>query len=374
MKRACALITAVMMLFCFTACKNNKTEYDTPPEGMDNPQKDDEITVKAENDFEVPLPEEFTFDYNMDEYITLPDYTSEDFKFNRLPLDDSALQKDIEFLKLESESAKVTQVNRESQTGDYLVFDYTSVFDNGENALSGNNIGIVLGNDMFAPGFDDYVEGLKKDQSSVFKYTFPESWTTNIMAAGKTLTFTVKVKYVNEVILPELETVLSEQEIKDEAELMALLTEKREETNRYNFLEEIIKQSTVTAYPQKEYAYCESLFEADIEARARMQGITKEQVIASEYNNSTEKYEKAKKAYAENKCKRAMVAYYLRDKYGFELTKNEYNLCIEDYFNENGKEMGLKSVSEVHTNLGEAMANSLFSDLAAKAAYNEKAR
>ena len=371
MKKLYALISVILIFISLCSCKDKGNGFDPLPEEMENPP----VKVTASNDFEVPLPAEFTFDYNMEEYITLPDYKSADFKFNHLPTDNASIDKDIEYLKLNSASTKVTQVNRESAEGDMVIFDYTSVFEsNEEPALSGNSISLVLGKDMFAPGFDDYLEGMKNGQSKIFNYTFPKSWTTDLSVAGKTLSFTVNVKYVNEILLTDLETVINEQNVKDETELRNLLAEQREETNRYNFFEEIIKQSTVVSYPEKEYAYCESIFEADVEARAKMQGITKEHIIVSEYNNSLESYEAAKKVYAEDKCKRAMVTYYLQDIYGFELTKEEYNLCVEEYFETNGGEMALNSVNEVHSNMGTSLANSLFADLAAQAAYNEKAR
>lgn len=375
MKRILSLLLILATLSAvFCACGEDKgeREYDTPPEGFTTGGgNNDPETVTT--DYDIPVTEGLDYDYDdLTAYITLPDYMSDSFVFSKLPVDDSGIESAIEYLKMYSPSAKLTDIDNAATDGNYVLFDYVAKSEKKENVLSGSDVALIIGKDLFAPGFDGFIKGAKKDQELIFSFTFPKGWTNVAGVEGMTLSFEVTVKAVKDAKLPELSTVIKEQGAANEAELRDLIVQDRESTNASALFEAVVAQSTVTEYPDKELQIYREIFQKNDEARAEMYGVTLDSLINTEYNGSKSDYEKAKTEYAREKCKRDLVAYWLQDKYSFELTKKEYNAILNEYFESEGAEMGFKSVEEAHENMGQALATAAFSDLAAKSAYADK--
>lgn len=371
MKRIFSLALIAVMLLSLAACK--KQEFDPMPYEMENPPASNDDTIKVETDYDVPYHEELTFDYDLTKYVTLPDYKNAAFEFDYLATDDASIENDIVYLKLSSAKCVKTEKAEVSEEGDLVTFTYTATNQKtGAKAIQGSGIEVLLGEEMFAPDFDQFLTGAKKGNAYKFTYTFPSEWAAKPSVAGQTLVVSVTIDSVKTVVLPDISAVLEEQEIETEAELKELLIKEREGTNTYNFIEKIIKDSAVITYPEKEYNFYLDQFESDVEARAKGYGTDRAGIISSEYGGSEEKFNEAKTAYANNKCKRSLVLYYLQDQYGFEVSKDTYNYCLAEYFALNGAEMGLESVDDAHTKMGQALANSIFTDLAANAAYNDR--
>lgn len=114
-------------------------------------------------------------------------------------------QVDSEVERLREALASLEPVDREAQTGDFLVLDYTGYLD-GEPFQGGEGRGqtIELGAGRLIPGFEDQLVGAKAGEDRELKVTFPEDYGAEELA-GKEATFAANVKEVREKRMPELD-------------------------------------------------------------------------------------------------------------------------------------------------------------------------
>jgi len=100
--------------------------------------------------------------------------------------------------------AKFVTVRRAAGNGDNVILDF-EVLRNGvviENG-AGKNHPLTLGKGVFIPGFEENVLGMKENEKKEFELKFPNEYHEKNLA-GKTTTFKVKVKIVEERQIPEI--------------------------------------------------------------------------------------------------------------------------------------------------------------------------
>jgi trigger factor len=107
--------------------------------------------------------------------------------------------------RLRESLASLEPVEREAQTGDFLVLDYTGYVD-GEPFDGGEGRGqtIELGGGRLIPGFEDQLTGAKPGEDRTLNVTFPDDYGAEELA-GKEARFEATVKEVREKRLPELD-------------------------------------------------------------------------------------------------------------------------------------------------------------------------
>jgi trigger factor len=116
---------------------------------------------------------------------------------------DEAVDSEIE--RLREALASLEPVEREAQTGDFLVLDYTGFVD-GEPFQGGEGRGqtVELGAGRLIPGFEDQLTGAKPGEERELKVRFPDDYGA-LELAGREATFAATVKEVREKRLPELD-------------------------------------------------------------------------------------------------------------------------------------------------------------------------
>ena len=100
--------------------------------------------------------------------------------------------------------AKETLVEREAKKGDRVEVDFSASLD--KVVIEGGQekkYPLVLGDGMMIPGFEEKIEGLKKDEEKEFELKFPTEY-HNKMVAGKICEFKVKLIAVYNRELPEV--------------------------------------------------------------------------------------------------------------------------------------------------------------------------
>lgn len=107
--------------------------------------------------------------------------------------------------------AKHNVVERAAQMKDRVVSDFNVTLagvpiEGGQ----GNDVPVVLGENQFIPGFEEQVVGMKAGESKKFMLTFPKDYGAKNLA-GRECEFSVTVKSVNEVVLPELDDALAKE-------------------------------------------------------------------------------------------------------------------------------------------------------------------
>lgn len=126
-----------------------------------------------------------------------------------LEVDDAAVDRTIEILRKQ----RVTYVPsaRAAQEGDRLTIDFEGKI--GGEGFQGNKaagFAFVLGEKRMLPEFEANAAGLKAGESKSFELKFPEDYHGKEVA-GKTATFTLEVKKLEEPKLPELDADFAKQ-------------------------------------------------------------------------------------------------------------------------------------------------------------------
>lgn len=116
---------------------------------------------------------------------------------------DAEVDKTIEILRKQRVQHQV--VDRGAQNGDRITIDYRGTQDGREfDSGSGTDHMTVLGEGRLLPDFEKQVVGLKAGESRAFELTFPEDYHGKDLA-GKSAQFSVTVKRVEQVVLPEVD-------------------------------------------------------------------------------------------------------------------------------------------------------------------------
>jgi trigger factor len=114
-------------------------------------------------------------------------------------------QIDSEIERMREQLASLEPVEREAQTGDFVVVDYTGYlgdepFQGGE----GRGQTIELGGGRLIPGFEDQLVGVKAGEQRTLNVKFPDDYGAEELA-GQDARFEVDVKEVREKRTPELD-------------------------------------------------------------------------------------------------------------------------------------------------------------------------
>ncbi|MFH7324889.1 trigger factor [Desulfurivibrio sp. C05AmB] len=113
---------------------------------------------------------------------------------------------DAELENLRRQTAPLQSVaDRAIAAGDIAAIDF-SAFDQGEEMknVGGRDFSVDVGSGQIGPEFEDNLVGLKAGEEATFTVDFPANF-PNMILAGKSIEFKVKVKDVKERVLPELD-------------------------------------------------------------------------------------------------------------------------------------------------------------------------
>ena len=134
----------------------------------------------------------------------LADYKKFSFKKESVSVSDKDVASVIEDLR--ARSAEKSEVKRAAKNGDEVVIDFVGVDAKSKQDIegaAGNDFPLVIGSNTFIPGFEPELVGLKADGKKTFTVTFPKDYGAKELQ-NKKVSFTVTVKKVNEVKLPEV--------------------------------------------------------------------------------------------------------------------------------------------------------------------------
>ena len=113
--------------------------------------------------------------------------------------------------KLREQNKTFESVERESRDGDQVVIDYVGRID-GEafEGGTGNDIEVTLGEGRFLPDLERALVGRKPGENFTTDVTFPDDYGAEDLA-GKTASFEVTLKTVNEARLPDIDAAFLQQ-------------------------------------------------------------------------------------------------------------------------------------------------------------------
>ncbi|MGB4966920.1 MAG: trigger factor [Candidatus Saccharimonadales bacterium] len=136
--------------------------------------------------------------------VTLADYKKFSFSRQSGKVTDKEVAAVVEDLR--ARSAEKHEVQRAAKDGDEVVMDFTGLDAKTKEPIdgaAGKDYPLVIGSNTFIPGFEPELIGLKSGEEKSFVVTFPKDYGAADLQ-NKKVSFTVQVKKVNEVSLPEV--------------------------------------------------------------------------------------------------------------------------------------------------------------------------
>jgi len=147
-------------------------------------------------------------------------------------------------------ATQLVDVDREAQMGDSVIIDFAGYMDGvAFDGGTATDQSLELGTNVFIPGFEEQIVGMKVDEERDINVTFPEDYQMKDYA-GKPALFKVKLHSVREKVEPTLDDEfakdVSEFETLAEfrADLGKKLSERREAKAQGDFEEALLDQVT----------------------------------------------------------------------------------------------------------------------------------
>lgn len=167
-----------------------------------------EVTARLPLTLAITFIEEPAVKMKDAEHLTVPK--------KEVTVDEKDLQRVIDGL-LHDHRTK-TSVDRASKEGDEMTIDFR-VTDEAQKEVPGLTAAgeeVVLGSKMMLPGFEEQLIGLKAGEQKSFTLTLPEKFPMEHLK-GKSVTFHVTVRKVEEVSLPALTDAFAKEKLRAES-------------------------------------------------------------------------------------------------------------------------------------------------------------
>lgn len=206
-------------------------------------------------------------------------------------------------------------VKRAAKNGDEVVIDFTGKkddkpFDGG----SAKDYNLLLGSKTFIPGFEEGVVGHEPGDKFDLDLTFPKDYHAKALA-GKKVVFTVLIKQINEVTIPEFDDAFAKKcgPFKNMDELKADIKKNLEAQNEHRLEEKykddlinaLVKVSKVAA-PEVMVEDQIKMVKDDISRNAASQGLTFEDYL-KQTDQTEEEWKKEVRKVGEARVKASLV-------------------------------------------------------------------
>lgn len=259
----------------------------------------------------------------------LPEITLGDYKNLKVTKPKIAVaKKDIDEVleRMQLNFAEKKEVKREAKNKDEVWIDFHGTDKDGKDipGASGKDYPLSLGSNTFIPGFEEGLVGKKAGDEFDLPLTFPKEYHASHLAGVK-VNFAVKVKKVNEVVLPKLDDTFAAKcgpfknatELTEDIkkELTARKTEEADNKLKDELVEKLVKASKVPV-PEVLVGDQARNLEQDMVQNLMARGVTLEQYL-------TEKGFKDKEDWQEKELKEAAIARVQSGLVLAELTKVE---------------------------------------------------
>jgi trigger factor len=185
-------------------------------------------------------------EYDFEKYpdITLGDYKNIKTKYKKPAISTEEIQKEIDHM-IQKDIMLTPKDQDQIAHGDMVNFDFDGSVD-GKPFEGGKSAGyeLEIGSNMFIPGFELQMIGLKAGDTKDIKVTFPKDYHAKEMA-NKEATFKLKINSVKTINKPELDEAYIARfaipNVKTKQELHAYLEHNIFEHKNYQLRQEAIK-------------------------------------------------------------------------------------------------------------------------------------
>lgn len=274
---------------------------------------------------------EYTAEVEIVPAVKLADYKKLKAKKEPVKLEDKDITEVIE--RLRTNAATKVEVKSAAKKGDEVVIDFEGKDKDGNNVpgATGKDYTLELGSNTFIPGFEDGLMGKKAGDTLELALTFPKDYHHKPLAGAK-VTFSVTVKAVKEIKLPNLDDTFAAtagpfktlSELK--ADIIRELTEQKEreaaDKLKDLLIEQLVKGSHVPAPHVLIHDQLESL-ERDFVQNLMYRGMTLDQYLEQQGKTQEEWRAKDLHEQAERRVQVGLVLAELSKIEAIEVDKDE---------------------------------------------------
>ena len=270
---------------------------------------------------------EYTAEADVLPEIKLGDYTKLKVKKEKAKITDSEVEDILKNVK--QGYAEKKAVKRKAKMGDEVLIDFTGKKDGKAfQGGSAKNYSLTLGSKTFIPGFEEGIVGHEPGDEFDISLTFPKDYGVKDLA-GQDVIFTVLIKQVNEIDLPEENDEFAKKcgPFKNMDELRADIRKNLESQAEYraeekfkdDLVTELVKKSTVSA-PEVMVQDQVRMITNDAENNARSANMSLDKYIESS-GMKREEWEKKTHELAETRVKASLC---------LQVLARDENIIVED--------------------------------------------
>lgn len=282
---------------------------------------------------------EFTAESDVLPEVKLGDYKKLKAKQPEVKVEKSDVDDVINRIK--QQFAEKKAVTRKAQMGDEAIIDY--VGKKGDEEFQGGSAtdyALSLGSGQFIPGFEEAIVGHATGEEFDVPLTFPKEYHSSELA-GQKVVFSVKLKQLNEVVLPEDSdefaakvgefTAMADLRKDIKAELTAQKEREAMDEVRDDLIQQLVDKSKVAA-PKVLIDDQVKSIKQDMIQNLMYQGMSMEQYVSSKGFDNLEDWE-AKEAtpLAEKRVKASLVLNELAKDLKVEVTPELLNTRLDMY-------------------------------------------
>lgn len=265
----------------------------------------------------------------------------------------------------EANSTSTEVTDRAALDGDTVTIDYEGKMDgvpfDGGSAVDAP---LTLGSNSFIDGFEEGIVGHGIGETFDLNLTFPDPYPNNPDFSGKPVVFTVTVKGITEVHVPELtdelvktlsDTASTVEEYKQE---VRELLEENNESSARNMLKSsawdaLMENAQVTKYPKEELQEMMDTIQGQMEQNAAYYGVEFEEYRDTYLEMNEETYQTELTKAAKERLKELMVMDLVIEKAKIDVSDEALDKKYEEYAQQTGygSVEELKSVMESYGSL-----------------------
>lgn len=280
---------------------------------------------------------EFTAEAEVVPPVKLGDFKKLKSKRAAVKVSDADIDEVI--VRMQQSFASKKEAEREAKNGDEAVIDFVGKkddkpFDGG----SATDYGLKLGEGQFIPGFEEGVVGHKAGDEFSLDLKFPKDYHAKELAGAKVV-FDVKLKKVNEVVLPELNEEFAAKagpftdmdQLKEDIRREISAQKERESTEKFkDALVGELADSSKVALPELLVEDQVRSIEQDLTQNLMYQGLTMDSYLEMQKFASKDDWvkEEARPA-AEKRVKAGLVLAELSKEFKIDVSHAELSAQIE---------------------------------------------
>lgn len=297
--------------------------------------------------------------YNLEDYVTLPDYDSYTTEKPEITITDEDIEERIEEILQENATSKEVTSGK-VEKGDTVTISYKGTLEDGstEDGMNSDAYTLTLGQANMIDGFQEAIYGATIGKPVTANLEFPDPYEVNEKLAGKPVTFVITVKSKTVSVPAELndEFVKKNSDVKTVEEYKKVIAKELEESEykketgslKTDIYKKITEEAKISeAIPEVVDAEFDAL-DKKYRAAAEANGIEWADFLKDSLNFTEEEYKETMKEYCEDMVRTQMIIYAMAEKEDVELTEKEY----EDIVAEMLEQSGYKDKTEFEAAIG----------------------